>query len=191
MLALDWRFFLPWVEVKRGALPATLQSPERSSWALLAQSWKRVPRSSGPGVQKANIRVKQVEKGSKCPLFHSFFWLKIFKSLFWIGSKKKPINRKHVNIFLTALAGQSSQGQTPTCPRTNGTKWRFYCAIKQRKAGLSQGRVPFCPGEGSRLSQGRFLFVPDTVPPKMFMFIGFSCPIEISGSAIVLREGLY
>ena len=23
------------------------------------------------------------------------------------------------------------------------------------------------------MSQGRFLFVPDTVPPKMFMFIGF------------------
>ena len=38
---------------------------------------------------------------------------------------------------------------------------------------MSQGRVPICPGEGSRLSQGRFLFVPDTVPPKMFMFIGF------------------
>ena len=61
----------------------------------------------------------------------------------------------------------------PPVPGTNGTKWRFYCGIKQRKAGLSQGRVPFCPGEGSHLSQGRFLFVPDTVPPKMFMFIGF------------------
>ena len=57
-------------------------------------------------------------------------------------------------------------------PGTNGTKWRFYCEIKQHKAGLSQGRVPICPGEGSHLSQGRFLFVPDTVPPKMFMFIG-------------------
>ena len=38
---------------------------------------------------------------------------------------------------------------------------------------MSQGWVPICPGEGSRLSQGRFLFVLDTVLPKMFMFIGF------------------
>ena len=35
---------------------------------------------------------------------------------------------------------------------------------------------PVCPREGSHLSQGRFLFVPDTVPPKMFMFIGFFLP---------------
>ena len=83
---------------------------------------------------------------------------------------KKPINRKHINIFPTALVGQSSHGRTPPVPGTNGTEWRFYCGINQRKAGLSQGRVPFCPGEGSHLSQGRFLFVPDTVPPKMFMF---------------------
>ena len=31
----------------------------------------------------------------------------------------------------------------------------------------------FVPGMGSHLSQRRFLFVPETVPPKMFMFIGF------------------
>ena len=31
--------------------------------------------------------------------------------------RKKPINRKHINIFLTALAGRSSQGRTPTRPR--------------------------------------------------------------------------
>ena len=98
---------------------------------------------------------------------------KFFLSLKIIGSRKKPRNRKHINIFLTALVGQSSQGRTPTRPRDKRDKMaRFYCGIKQRKAGLSQGRVPFCPGEGSHLSQGRFLFVPDTVPPKMFMFIG-------------------
>ena len=87
---------------------------------------------------------------------------------------KKTINRKHIDIFLTVLVGQSSLwDEPPPVPGTNGTEWRFYCGIRQRKAGLSQGRVPICPGEGSRLSQGRFLFVPETVPPKMFMFIGF------------------
>ena len=30
---------------------------------------------------------------------------------------KKPINRKHINILVTALVGQSSQGRTPTRPR--------------------------------------------------------------------------
>ena len=89
------------------------------------------------------------------------------------GGGKKPINRKHINIFLTALAGQSSQGRTPTHPRDKRTKWRFYCGSKQETAALSQGRVPICPREGSRLSQGQFLFVPDTVRPQMFMFIGF------------------
>ena len=41
-------------------------------------------------------------------------------------------------------------------PGTDGTKWRFYCGIKQKTAGLSQARL---------------LFVPNTVPPKMFMSI--------------------
>ena len=45
----------------------------------------------------------------------------------------------------------------PTRPRTNGTKWRFYCGIKQRKAGLS-------PGTGPILSRGGVPFVPRTVP---------------------------
>ena len=84
-----------------------------------------------------------------------------------LGGDKNKMNRKHINTFLTALAGQSSQGRTSTRPRT---KWRFYCGIKQKTAGLSQGRVPICSREGSRLSQGRFLFVPDTILPKMFMF---------------------
>ena len=32
------------------------------------------------------------------------------------------------------------------------------------------------------MSQGRFLFVPDTVPPKMFMFIGFSLRAALKGT---------
>ena len=38
------------------------------------------------------------------------------------GPKKKPINRTHINIFLTALVGQSSQGRTPTRPRDKRDK---------------------------------------------------------------------
>ena len=41
---------------------------------------------------------------------------------FWGRKKKKPINRKHINTFLTALVGQSSQGQTPTRPRDKRDK---------------------------------------------------------------------
>ena len=51
---------------------------------------------------------------------------------FLLGAKKKPINRKHINIFLAALVGQSSQGRTPTRPNT---KWRSYCGIQQKTAG--------------------------------------------------------
>ena len=48
----------------------------------------------------------------------------------------------------------------------------------KEKGRFVPGTGPILPGEGSHLSQGRFLFVPETVPPKMFMFIGFfSCPI--------------
>ena len=36
--------------------------------------------------------------------------------------RKKPINRKHINIFLTAPVGQSSQGRTSTRPRDKRDK---------------------------------------------------------------------
>ena len=36
--------------------------------------------------------------------------------------QKKPINRKHINIFLTVLVGQSSQGRTPTRRRDKPDK---------------------------------------------------------------------
>ena len=73
------------------------------------------------------------------------------------GGKRKPMNTKHINIFLTAIAGQSSQDEPSPVPGTNGTKWRFYCGIQQKTAGLSQGWVPLCPRAGS-------LFVPGPVP---------------------------
>ena len=76
------------------------------------------------------------------------------------------------------MRGNRPRDEPPPVPGTNGTKWRFYCGIKQETASLSLGQVPVCPREGS---QGRFLFVPDTVPPKMFMFIGFLLAQLLSG----------
>ena len=63
---------------------------------------------------------------------------------------EKTNKQKHISIFLTTLAGQSSP-----VPGTNGTKWRFHCGIKQKTAGLSQGRVPI---------RGGVPFVPGIVP---------------------------
>ena len=80
----------------------------------------------------------------------------------FVGDEKKPINTKHINVFWTALAQQSSQGWSPTRPRDKWDKpaiwlWNY----TQRKAGLSPGRAPvcprdwsrFCPRYGSRLSR--------------------------------------
>ena len=94
-----------------------------------------------------------------------------------LGAKNtlKQTTQKH---FSDGSCGTMIAG-TSSVPGTNGTKWQSYCGIKQEQASLSQGQVPICPESESRLSQGRFLFVPDTVPPKMFMFIGFfSCSTE-------------
>ena len=90
---------------------------------------------------------------------------------------KKPINRKHINIFLTALAGQSSQGRTPTRPRDKRDKmaillWnstensRFVPGIGPT---LFQGRVPVCPRDGSCLSR-----TPSR--QKCLCLLVFSCP---------------
>ena len=74
------------------------------------------------------------------------------------------------------MRDNSSQWRTPSVPGTDGTKWRCYCGIKHKTAGLSQGRVPVCPRNGSRfvrrfvpgtgpgLSQERVPFVPGKVP---------------------------
>ena len=88
------------------------------------------------------------------------------------------VRPKHINIILTALAGQSSQRQTPTRPRDKRDKMAILLWNSTEKGRFVPGTGPILSGEGSHLSQGRCLFVPDTVPPKMFMFIGFfSCPI--------------
>ena len=62
--------------------------------------------------------------------------------------QKKPINRKHINIFLTALVGQSSQGRTPTRPRDKRDKMAFLLWELNRER-------PVCPGDGSRFVPGR------------------------------------
>ena len=91
-----------------------------------------------------------------------------------IGSDKTQ--NKHVKMFRTPLAGQPSHGRTPPVPGTNGTKWQFYCVIKQKR--------PVCPRDDLGLpclSQGRFLFVLNTVPPEMFICLVSS--VRNKGSA--------
>ena len=68
--------------------------------------------------------------------------------------------------YLTALAGQSSQGRTPTRPKDKRDEMTILLWN-------SAGNGRFAPGTGPGLSKGRFPFVPDTVPPNMFMFIVF------------------
>ena len=90
---------------------------------------------------------------------------------------KKPINRKHINIFLTALVGQSSQGRTPTRPRDKRDKM----AILQWNS-TEKGR--FVPGTGPILSRGGVPSVPGTVPvcpghrpaENVYVYWFFSCP---------------
>ena len=85
------------------------------------------------------------------------------------GSKKtnKQETHKHFSdgpcgTIVPGTNPHPSQGQT-------GQNGDFTVELNRQR--------PVCPnlsqGRGSRLSQGRFLFVPDTVPQKMFMFIGF------------------
>ena len=88
-----------------------------------------IPRSAGN-----NLGEIPQQLGAANPLFQKFFretthfgtcplqaCYNFANSKFWFGSKK-TINRKHIIIFLTALAGQSSQGQTPTRPRDKRDK---------------------------------------------------------------------
>ena len=92
---------------------------------------------------------------------------------FCLGGQKNQWTENTWTFFWRPLWDNRPRDEPPPVPGTNGAKWRFYCGIEQKMASLSQGRVPICPGEGSRLSQGQFSFVPDTVPRKLFMFIGF------------------
>ena len=95
--------------------------------------------------------------------FETQIWLEIVTSrdaksaCFNWEQKKKPINRKHINIYLTALVGQSSQGRTPTCPRDKRDKMAILLWNETEK-----GR--FVPGTGPILSRGGVPFVPGTVP---------------------------
>ena len=91
--------------------------------------------------------------------------------------KKKTTNRKHINIFMTALAGQSSQGRTPIHPRDKRDKMAFLLWNSTDK-----GR--FVPGTGHNLSRGGVPFVPGTVPvcpghrpaQNVYVYWFFSCP---------------
>ena len=91
--------------------------------------------------------------------------------------QNKPINRKHINIFLTALVGQSSQGRTPTRPRNKRDKIAILLWNSTEK-----GR--FVPGTGPILSRGAVPFVPGTVPvcpgdrpaENIYVYWFFSCP---------------
>ena len=61
--------------------------------------------------------------------------------------RKRPINRKHINIVLTALAGQSSQARTS--PLSQGQYGDFTVELSRKRLD--------CPRDGSR-------FVPGTGP---------------------------
>ena len=83
------------------------------------------------------------------------------RSLTVLGAKK-PINIKHINIFLTALAGQSSRGRTPTCPRDKRDKQNgdFTVEFNRERPVCPRdgfhfvpGRGPICPRDGSCLSR--------------------------------------
>ena len=107
-------------------------------------------------------------------LFHSFCWktpmpIKIPR---FSGERKNANKKKHISIFLTALPGQSSQGRTSTHPRDKRDK----LAILLWNSTENGRFVPrakdgswFVPGV-PRLSQRRFLFVPNSVPPTMLRF---------------------
>ena len=58
-----------------------------------------------------------------------------------------------------------SQGQT-------GQNGDFTVELNRKRPVFPRNGSQFVPGRDP-VSQGRFLFVLDTVPPKMFMFIGF------------------
>ena len=80
----------------------------------------------------------------------------------FLGGKNNK--QKTNNHFLTALAGQSSQGRTGTLPRYKRDKMPIYCVIVQKTAGLSQGRIPFVPGTVPVCAEHR--------PAQNFMLFG-------------------
>ena len=101
---------------------------------------------------------------------------------------KRMVNRKHINILLTARpCGTIVPGTTPPPSQGQTGQNGDFTVESTEKAGLSQRRVSICPGEGSRLSQGRFLFVPNTVPPQDVMFIVFLARTNIRKSVVSIK----
>ena len=90
--------------------------------------------------------------------------------------------------FLLANKHKTHKHFSDGVPRTNGTKWRFYCGIQQKTADLSQGRVPFGRWDGSRFVAGTVPVCPQHRPAKMFMFIVFSCPND-GAQATAIEHG--
>ena len=88
------------------------------------------------------------------------------------GGDTKNKKHKHINIFVTALRDDRprtnhtpSQGQNGDVTVEFNRKWR----VCPRDASCFSR-------DGIRLWLGRVLFVLNTVPPKLFMFIGFFLP---------------
>ena len=144
-----------------------IASVQRTRPALAGLS--AVPRGTNTTPMNANRAIRiaaQRTQGLWGP--NPVFWV------FW--GRKKPINRKHINIFLTALVGQSSQRQIPTRPRDKWDKMEIFTVELNRKRPVcprdaSQfvpGRGPVCPRDGSCLSR-------TLSRPKCLCFF-FSCP---------------
>ena len=114
--------------------------------------------------------------------------ISLWRGSFLGGKKNEQTPKPHKHFSARPLRDNRLRDEPPPVPGTNGTKCRFYCGIKQKRAGLSQGRVPICPRKGSRLSQEQFLFVLNTIPPKMFMFIGFVLARHLEDAAAILLK---
>ena len=84
-------------------------------------------------------------------------------------------NNKHKTHkqFSAASCGTIVPGTNPH-PSQGQTGQNGNFTVEFNRNGRFVPGTPVCPRDGSRLSQGRFLFVQNTVPPKTFMFIDFS-----------------
>ena len=106
----------------------------------------------------------------------------LFQPNFGANKTNKHKTHTHTNIFLTALAGQSSQGWTRPIPKTNRI---VCCEIKQKTAGLSRHRSQFV--------QGRVPFVPGMVPgypghrpaQNVYVCCFFSCPTTVLAEIVI------
>ena len=89
--------------------------------------------------------------------------------------EKKPINTKHMSIFLIPVAGQSSRDEPHPSQRQTGQNTKFtvaancptYCQYVTRTVVTG----PVCPKDGSGLSQ-----TPSR--PRCLCLLVFSCPMK-------------